>query len=461
MAFDPAILNADAPLPNGPVPGPAVSSATVRKTAWGAILLLALIVLSGASIRTLFAPIQEAAKLDLGLSDFQLSMVQGIAAAIPIAIVAIPLGWLADHYSRMRILIGLSLLWTVGTFATAFVTDFNMLFMARMLAGLGGTLVVPVAISVAADLSLPDKRGRSMLLLAIGNVAGAAVAFAVGGALFGAFSDRLSLPFVQMSAWREVNIAFGVFSALLILPLMLLREPKRHEVEVANAAIGATLKALWARKTFLGPLFVGQIGVTMADASAAVWAAPVLARDFNQQPAQFAGWMGGVILLAGIFGAVIGGFAADWGQKRGQKAGKRPGSILIGAVVASAIGIPTALFPIMSGVPAFAVMLLILLLVGTIGGTVTATTIAVLIPNEERGLCLGAFMILGSIVGLGLSPIIVTMFSQAFGGEGHLGLGLALTGVATGVLSFLGFLTAMITAPQQPSGAARTASAIH
>jgi MFS family permease len=450
MVSNPAILTAEA------VSGASAPTGAVRKTAWGAILLLALIVLSGAAIRTLFAPIQEAAKLDLHLSDFQLSMVQGIASAVPIAIVAIPLGWLADHSSRMRILIGLSLLWTVGTFATAFVTDFNMLFLARMLAGLGGTLVVPVAISVAADMSLPDARGRSMLFLAIGNVGGAAVAFAVGGALFGAFSDHLSLPFLNMSAWREVNIVFGVFSLLLILPLMILKEPKRHEVEQAGAAIGATLRALWARKAFLGPLFVGQIGVTMADASAAIWAAPVLARDFHQQPAQFAGWMGGVILLAGIFGAVLGGFAADFGQKSGRR-----GGILIGAVIASAIGIPVALFPIMHGVPAFAILLLILLLVGTIGGTITATSIAVLIPNEERGLCLGAFMILGSLVGLGISPIVVTMFSQAFGGENHIGMGLAITGVATGILSFLGFLIAMFTAPPQPVSAGAPARVVH
>ena len=65
---------------------------SLTRTAWGGILLLALVVLCGATTRTLFAPIQEVAKLSLGLSDFQISLVQGIAAAVPVAIISLPLG---------------------------------------------------------------------------------------------------------------------------------------------------------------------------------------------------------------------------------------------------------------------------------------------------------------------------------------------------------------------------------
>jgi len=74
------------------------------------------------------------------------------------------------------------------------------------------------------------------------------------------------------------------------------------------------------------------------------------------------------------------------------------------------------------------------------------------VPNEERGLCLGAFMILGSIVGLGVSPILVTLGSQALGGEHALGMGLALVGVIVGLLSLGGFVLAMLSAPvREPS----------
>ena len=82
----------------------------------------------------------------------------------------------------MRILLVLGVTWTVGTLATAFVTDFYMLFVARMLASIGAMCAVPVAISIAADLGPPENRGRALLVLSLGNMAGVAAAFAFGGA---------------------------------------------------------------------------------------------------------------------------------------------------------------------------------------------------------------------------------------------------------------------------------------
>jgi len=49
--------------------------------------------------------------------------------------------------------------------------------------------------------------------------------------------------------------------------------------------------------------------------------------------------------------------------------------------------------------------------------SVTATATAVLVPNEERGTFLGAFMILGTLIGMGVSPILVSLGSQVLGGE--------------------------------------------
>src|SRR5690606_3273078 len=82
--------------PATPRPGVGAGSGP-RRAGWSGVLLLALAVLAGATLRTLFSPLQEAAKLELGLSDLQISLVQGMAFAVPIAIFAIPLGWLADR----------------------------------------------------------------------------------------------------------------------------------------------------------------------------------------------------------------------------------------------------------------------------------------------------------------------------------------------------------------------------
>lgn len=421
-------------------------AAPVRRTLWGAILLLAVAVTAGATMRTVFSPLQEAAKLSMGLTDIQLGLIQGAAVAVPMALIALPLGWLADRSNRIRILLVLSTVWTLGMALTAFAQDFNVLFVARMLAGVAGNFVVPVAISVAADMCMPDRRGRSLLLLSLGNVVGGALAFAIGGGLLGAVIEQTAPALMNLDPWHAVSLWFAIGSAILTLPLFFLREPERHEVEHANAPIKVIAAALWRRRGFLIPLFIGQVGVVMADMAAAVWAAPVLERSYGLTPVQFGVWMGGGLLLAGIVGSIIGGFGADWGQKR-----HRRGGILTAALIAAVIAVPASLYPVMPSTLVFGVAFTVLMTAGTVAGLVTATAIAVLVPNEERGLCLGAFMILGALIGIGIAPLIVTTASQAMGGEGQLALALAVTSVVIGLLSLGGFWLAMRNAP--PSAA--------
>ncbi len=426
-----------------PAGTPAVADASpLRKTAWGAVILVSTIILMAGMVRLAFSPLQEAAKAELGLTDYQISLIQGIAAALPMALIAIPLGWLTDHTNRARIMLVLGLCWTVGMVGSAFANDFTTLFVTRMLAGLGTMSLVPVAISVLADMSATQQRGRAMLFLGMGNTLGPALAFVIGGALFTAFSGNLSLPGIALTPWRETSLVFGLASAVMLLLQFLIREPARHEVENTSKAIKPLVQALLRRWKFLLPLFVGQISVIMADAAAGVWAVPVMQRDLHMSVGEASGLLGGILLLAGVLGPVVAGFVAD----RGHKSSIR-GGIMIGAVIASAIGIPAALFPIMTSVPVFAGVLFVLLIAGSMTGLITATAIAVLVPNEERGVCLGAFMILGALIGLGLSPILVTLGSRALGGESHLGLSLAIVGAATGVISFAGFVISMMNAP--------------
>ena len=392
-----------------------------------ALLALAAAVGNGFLAQTMLSPLQEAVRLDLGLTDFQMSLTQGLAVSIPIALLAIPLGRLVDRANRVRLLFALAATWTAGTVLTALADGFAQLFVARMLAGIGMMCSLPVAISIAADLSPPDRRGLVMLILSIGKIIGVAAAFAAGGAL------------LAQSGWRDATWAFAIASVVLMLPMLFLREPARHELgDAAGAPLGVALRAIWQRRALLAPLFLGQVTVVMADAAAAVWAAPVLVRDYGQQPAQFGAWLGGIVLLSGLLGSIIGGIAADFGQK-----GRVPGGILGGAALAALLSVPAALFPVMPGVGGFAVMLTILLVGGAVTGLVTAAAIAVLVPNEIRGVCLGAFIVVAAVIGLGAAPTLVTLVSDALGGEAHVREGLTIVGLAASALSAFGFVRAV------------------
>ena len=403
-----------------------------RGGALGAVLVLAAAVAVGGALRSTLAPVQEAARADLRLDDTAMSLVQGFAAAVPIALLAVPLGRVVDRGRRVRLLFWLCLVSSLGCALTAAATSFPVLFVARMLAGVGGFCGIPAAISAAADLAPAERRGRALLLITVGQYVGVAAAFAAGGALFGAFSGS------GLAPWRGVHGVFAVACLLLSLPLLFLREPERREVgEAPHAELAVVLRELWARRAVLAPLFIGQAGVVMADVAATLWAAPILQRDYGLQPPQFAGWMGAVVLFTGAGGAVVGGFAADAAQRS-----RLPGGVVLGAAIASALAIPGALFAVAPSVPMFALLLSLLLLCGAAAGLVTAAAITVVTPNELRGVCLGAFVVLGALVGLGLAPTLVAWVGASLGGAGRLGPAMSAVALPIAVVSAIAFAIA-------------------
>jgi MFS family permease len=405
-----------------------------------ALLLLAITVASGAAMQGAFSTVQEAAKADLHLTDTQLGLVQGLATSIPLALLSVPLGLLVDRVHRIRILIIMAIGWVIGSALTAYTHSFALLFVARMLAGLGASTAVTVAISLAADMCAPAQRGRSMLILTLGKWLGTAAAFALGGWLFGQFSAS---PLAGLAPWRGVHLALALGAGAAILPLLLLREPPRAErSSVDPLPIRAAFARLWRMRGFLAPLFGGQVGVVMADAAAAIWAAPVLSREFGLTPDQFAGWMGLVIFGSGVTGSILGGIAADWGARGGKR-----GGILIGAVIASALAIPATLFPVAPSPVLFGVALSVLLTGGTITGLITATAITVTVPNDMRGLCIGLFLAVSGLVAFGVSPTLVTAVSTSLGGEAHLGTALAAVGLLVSILACWSFIVAQRRTP--------------
>lgn len=411
------------------------------------LLALSLAMAAGFAMMNSFSIVQESAKAELGLSDKILGLIQGVSAAVPLVLLSIPIGILVDRINRMRLTTILALVWTLGTAMTAMADNVITLFAARMLTGIGATGALTAALSLTADLCLPAQRGRAMLIVNLGKSFGQAGAFALTGWILGLIvAAGVGFSFGSDVPWRATHNALAIVSAALILPLFFVREPARREVEVGpDAAFKTVVRELWARRAFLGPLFAGQTSVVMADAAAGIWAAPVLERNFGVPPEQFAGWLGLIVLVAGIAGAILGGVASDLGQKTGRR-----GGLLIGAIIAAAVGVPAALFPVMGDVSGFKLAIGLLVLCGSVTGLVTSVALTTLIPNEVRGLCIGAFIAIAGLIGFGIAPVLVTLVSDILGGEAYLGAALAMVGVGVSSVSVVAFMFAMRNAPPAP-----------
>ncbi|RZM37466.1 MAG: MFS transporter, partial [Sphingomonas sp.] len=227
------------------------------------LLALALAMAVGFTMMGAFGTVQEGAKAELHLSDYTLSLIQGLSAALPLAVFSIPIGIMVDRYNRVRMMIALAFVWTLGTVLTGLAHSVPLLFVARMLTGIGTTGALTAALSLCADFCVPTQRGRAMLIVNLGKSLGVALALALSGALFGLFAHgRAPAWFAGMMPWRSVHLCLAVVSVLAILPLVLLREPVRQEVAAGtHAPFKVVAGELWARRVFLIPLFVGQISV--------------------------------------------------------------------------------------------------------------------------------------------------------------------------------------------------------
>lgn len=424
------------------VPADAVADAGFRFSPWPLAALASMLVAGFMTLGS-FGIMAEDVKAELHLSDTMLGSIQGVSAAIPLVLFSIPIGILVDRTNRIHLIRFLVLAWTLGTLLTAFAASVPVLFVARMMVGIGTTGALTAALSLCADFAPPVKRGRAMLIVTFGKSLGQGAAVTVAGWLLGQHLSDAIPSFDHLLPWRGTQFDLALVSVALTVPLLLLREPVRHEVEAGPGAPMRVLwRELWSRRLFLIPLFIGQASVFMADAAAAIWAAPVLIRSYHLTPADFAAWLGAIVLGTGMLGAIVGGLVADQGRRSGRR-----GGLLIGAVVAAGVGVPAALFPLMPTASAFGAGIGLLLLAGTVTGLITSVALTIYMPNELRGLSIGAFIAFAGLIGFGIAPPLVAWISQHLGGESKLAPALAIVGVAVGVASFGAFVIAMRRAP--------------
>ncbi|HLA45522.1 MAG TPA: MFS transporter, partial [Aggregatilineales bacterium] len=132
-------------------------------------------------IAFLVGPIRE----DLQISDFQFSLIHGLAFVIFYATLGIPIGILADTYNRKKIItIGISL-WSLMTALCGLAGNYWQLFLTRLGVGVGEATLSPSAVSILADYFPPHKRSIAINLYSAGVHGGIGVANIFGGMIVG------------------------------------------------------------------------------------------------------------------------------------------------------------------------------------------------------------------------------------------------------------------------------------
>jgi MFS family permease len=210
-----------------------------RKGATYAIAILCLINILNFYDRNVAGALTEPMRKEFHLTDTQVGLL-GTAFTVLYAIIGVPLGRVADLWSRKRLLGGGMVIWGVLTALAAVVTSYGGLMISRLGVGVGEAACAPTATSWIGDLVPPSKRARALALFMLG--------VPVGGALSYFFSG----PIAQAYGWRMAMVAAALPAFLLLPALFFLDEPLRgasetHTYIAAPASMWSVLRipTLW------------------------------------------------------------------------------------------------------------------------------------------------------------------------------------------------------------------------
>jgi len=173
------------------------------------------------------------------------------------AIILPATGWLASVFGRKRLLITAIVVFTLSSALCGAAGSLGMLVIARVIQGIGGGCLQPIAQAVLLESFPPQKRGQAMAVYGMGII----VAPIIGPTLGGWITDNYS--------WRwifYINIPVGI--AAIMMAQTFVQDPPyiRRLIKRRIDYIGFGLMAIWLATLQL-VLDKGQ----EADWLAAVW----------------------------------------------------------------------------------------------------------------------------------------------------------------------------------------------
>ena len=351
--------------------------------------------------RAILSAVVEPIRHELGVSDLQIGMLQGLAFAVMYSLTGIPIGYLAERRSRIGILTVCIMVFSVATGLCGLAAGFVQLFLLRVLVGVCEGGYMPPATSLVADHYKPERRASALAIFLLGIPLG----FFLGSLLAGIVA--------QHWGWCMVFFVMSVPGVVVsLLMILLLREPPRGLAEgaiVRDAApsFGAVLRELLRLSAFRRLVVAGTVCTCALNAIGQFQMVYLL--RVHQMSLGQAGLVNGLIAFVSIgTGMLIGGNLTDWLARRDRRWSMWLPAIgcTAGAACFAAGFAQTALQP--------AVALI------TLGGILaffysapSYATVQAIAGVRMRSTAVAVFGVFTGLFGAGLGPLFVGIVSDA------------------------------------------------
>jgi predicted MFS family arabinose efflux permease len=222
---------------------------------WAAVILLTVVNMINYLDRVIPMILAEPLKRDLGLSDMQIGLLNGIGFTLIYAVMGLPIARLADR-GRYGVVISLSLgLWSLMTALGSVVTSGWQLVLTRGGVAIGEAGNTPAAHAYISRRFAPEQRPAALAVFTMGTALGSMAGLAGGGLL----AERLG--------WRGTLAALGL-AGMIMAPLVILAigPGVRHAGRQAGGAMSAfaCLRMRSVVATFVAMSFMAMAAYTFS-----------------------------------------------------------------------------------------------------------------------------------------------------------------------------------------------------
>lgn len=380
-------------------------------------------------------------KADLGVTDFQMSLLQGFAFALFFCVLGIPFGRMADRYSRKHIIGGGVLLWSLMTVACGLADSYEMLFIARMGVGVGEAALAPAGYSLLADTYRKERLVRAMSVFTLGGTVGGGLAFLVGGQVIDYAATAGATPFGLdgLKPWQFTFIAVGLPGIVVAALFMLVHEPvRRGNPSAVRQSFTQAFAYLWGRRGDYAPLYLAATFMAVLSYGGLTWFPTHLIRSFGLTPGDTGLILGTVHILGPICGVTLATVLTERFMARGH----HDAPMRTIAIVAPLAG----LFFMAPLAPTLEItiamwFLATVFVTGYYG--VTVATLQTLTPNNLRATNSAVLTLVVSMGGLAVGAALIGAAADNLFANDPRGIGKAVS-LVCGISALLAMTTALI-----------------
>ncbi len=363
-------------------------------------VLLSVLILSAINILNFYDRLVPGALVEPMRREFRLSDTQiGLLGSIFIwvyAIIGVPLGRVADVWSRKKLLAAGLTVWSALTAAAVFASSFGFLLFTRMGVGVGEAVCAPAGTSWLGDLFPANRRSRVLALFMLGVPVGSALSFFFSG------------PIAQAWGWRTAMVVAAVPAVLLVPALLLLSEPKRGASEGHVAATPASVWAVLKIPTLWWIILSGAF-FNFNMYALATFLPAFLSRVHRYTLSESGVASGVVYLIGGVCGGLLGGYLGD------RVAGIGRNARLSTAALVSLLSVPMAFFGIIQPADSTRMALVCLAITyaafNTYYGCVYSSIQDIVAP-DQRGFTMSVYFMAMYLCGASFGPLLTGNLSD-------------------------------------------------